>query len=352
MSILRPRTVRILHNQPGKPTPADTFRRVRVGLSRISVKKRIVLALFLVILVTIVVLPIVRDLERQELNAETRAQAPGRFVKLADGWVHYDTAGPADGPLVVLVHGFNGPMTTWNHTFAPLVRAGYRVLAYDLFGRGFSDRPDARYDLDFFDRQLEQLLAAVGANEEPLLLIGSSFGSVIASEFAVRRPTAVAGLILVGPAGFPSPNDESAGLLSIPLVSDYVFTTFGDQQLIDATRKYYVEPDRYPEAHASFREHLSFEGTKRAALATLQNSPLRDYSAGWNRVGRLDRPVLLVWGRQDVSFPYENHTAALRMMPQARLTTIEKAAHLPQYEQPKVVNRAILDFANEAMERQ
>lgn len=298
------------------------------------------------LVVTLVALPNVMDLEWQELNAETRAQAPGQFVEFAEGWVHYRTAGPPEGPPVVLVHGFNGPMTSWDRTVDPLVQAGYRVLAYDLFGRGFSDRPDAAYDLDFFDRQLEQLLAAVDMRE-PVLLIGS----IIASEYTLRRPEAVTGLILIGPAGFPSPNDESAGFLSIPGVSDYVFSVIGDQQLIGTTREYYVEPDRYPEAHASFREHLSFEGTKRAGLATLRNSPVRDYSAGWKRVGRLDRPLLLVWGRQDVSFPYENHTAALRMMPQSRLVTVEHAAHLPQYEQPQIVNREIVRFADEAFER-
>lgn len=281
--------------------------------------------------------------ERRALDDTTRALAPGRFVKLSDGWVHYRTAGAAGRPAIVLVHGFNGPMTTWNRNFDALAGAGFRVLSYDLFGRGYSDRPAVTYDLDVFVRQLEELLATTGFGEPPTL-IGSSFGSIVATEFALRHPDKTARLILVGPAGFPSPADRLAGFLGIPILSDYIYRIIGDRQMLAITRKYYVEPDRFPEAHAAFREQIAFKGYKRAALSTLRHSPLRDYASGWTRIGKREIPLLLIWGRQDVSFPYANHEAALRMMPQARLVTVEGAAHLPQYEQPEVVNASILKF--------
>ena len=85
-------------------------------------------------------------------------------------------------------------------------------------------------------------------------------------------------------------------------------------------------------------------GFKRAALSTIRHSPLRDDSGGWIGVGKLGLPVLLVWGREDVSFRYANHIDARRMMPQAKRVTVEAAAHLPQYEQPQLVNAAILEF--------
>ena len=75
---------------------------------------------------------------------------------------HYQLAGPPAVHTVVLVHGFSVPYYIWDPTFDGLVAAGFRVLRYDLFGRGWSDRPDARYDPNFFDEQLVQLLGAPG----------------------------------------------------------------------------------------------------------------------------------------------------------------------------------------------
>lgn len=307
-------------------------------------KKPFVLA-FLV-LALLAGLPLLTDQERYVLDDELRAEAPGEFVQIPDGRVHYQVTGRAGDPLLVMVHGFNGPLTTWNHNVEALADQGYQVLAYDLLGRGYSDRPKLTYDLDLFVRQLEDMLEALGARRQ-LSLVGSSFGCVVASEFTLRHPDRVQNLVLVGPAGFPSPADRSAGLLAIPLLSDYLYRVIGDRMMRSLTRKYYVEPDRYPEAHQSFDRQISIHGYKRAALSTLRNAPLRDYSSGWDRIGQQGKPVLLVWGKQDVSFPYANHSDALRRMPQAQLVTVEGAAHLPQYEQPGVVNAAILDFLAE-----
>ena len=72
--------------------------------------------------------------------------------------MHYEIGGPANGQPVVLVSGFSSPYAVWDRTFEGLTAAGFRVVRYDHFGRGLSDRPDARYDPEFFDNQLEDLL--------------------------------------------------------------------------------------------------------------------------------------------------------------------------------------------------
>src|SRR5271169_4886577 len=86
----------------------------------------------------------------------------GSYVSLGAGVTHFELAGPPDAPTVVLVHGFSVPYYIWDPTFDALTAAGFRVLRYDLFGRGWSDRPNARYDAEFFDQQLLQLLDALG----------------------------------------------------------------------------------------------------------------------------------------------------------------------------------------------
>jgi pimeloyl-ACP methyl ester carboxylesterase len=96
-----------------------------------------------------------------ELTAERRAASGGQYVTLSEGVTHYELAGATGETTVVLVHGFSVPSFIWDPTFEALKQAGFRVLRYDLFGRGLSDRPRGRYDLERFVRQLAELLRAL-----------------------------------------------------------------------------------------------------------------------------------------------------------------------------------------------
>lgn len=115
--------------------------------------------------------------ETRILDDEARRSAPGDFVRLPDGMVHYELKGPPDGQPVVLVHGFSVPYYIWDPTFPALAAAGLRVLRYDLFGRGFSDRPDLPYTMELFVRQLKDLLEALQVNI-PVSLVGLSLGGL------------------------------------------------------------------------------------------------------------------------------------------------------------------------------
>ena len=87
---------------------------------------RIFTKLLALALVLLVIAWFYLDEESTELNAETRAQFGETFVDLPAGTVHYELAGPANGEIVVLVHGFSVPSYVWDPTFAALVQAGFR----------------------------------------------------------------------------------------------------------------------------------------------------------------------------------------------------------------------------------
>ena len=113
------------------------------------------------------------DPEQLEIDQAVRASAPGQFVRLSDGFTHYEIGGPADGRVVVLAAGISVPYYIWDPTFAALVQAGFRVLRYDYYGRGYSDRPDIAYSQDLYVRQLAELLDAVHITQ-PIDLAGLS----------------------------------------------------------------------------------------------------------------------------------------------------------------------------------
>ena len=83
------------------------------------------------------------------MNNEARKGIPGQFIKLTNGITHYQSGGPDTGKTIILVHGFSVPYYIWDTTYDSLVQNGLHVIRYDLFGRGYSDRPDVKYDLAF-----------------------------------------------------------------------------------------------------------------------------------------------------------------------------------------------------------
>ena len=165
-------------------------------------KHRAVSSLVIVIILALVVPYFAFDRESTTLTETVRKRLPGQFVSLSDGYTHYQWDGPASGPVVVLVHGFSTPLFNWDRTAPALTDAGFRVLRYDLFGRGLSDRPKTDYNENLFDRQLSEIIQALKI-EGPIRLVGLSMGGAIVTIFSARHPALVEKLVLIAPAGFP-----------------------------------------------------------------------------------------------------------------------------------------------------
>ena len=162
--------------------------------------------------------------ELKPLDETERARAPGQFAELPDGKIHYRLSGPEGAPLIVMVHGFSTPAFIFEQNAAALREAGFRVLQFDHFGRGWSDRPSARYDMDFYDRELLGLLDALSITEHASF-VGLSMGGPIVAEFAVRHPERVARVFLLVPAGFDVAGTDGvqASLIRTPVIGDWLW---------------------------------------------------------------------------------------------------------------------------------
>ena len=152
-----------------------------------------------------------KDPENAAIDAMARAGAPGRFVALSHGITHYDIAGPDSGRTVVLVHGFSVPYYIWDSTVVALSQTGHRVIRYDLYGRGLSNRPDVRYDGALYRAQLNELLDSLRVTG-PVDLAGLSFGGFVTANFVAHFPARVRTLTLVDPmsAGASLPHIEQS----------------------------------------------------------------------------------------------------------------------------------------------
>jgi len=284
------------------------------------------------------------DPERLVLDDAARASAPGQFAKLSDGYTHYELAGPADGRVVVLAAGATVPYYIWDPTFKALVDAGYRVLRYDYYGRGFSDRPDVPFTQDLYVRQLSELLDAVHITQ-PFDLAGLSFGGAVITSMAARHPQRVRSLIYMDPA-FRTPSTLTP-LESSPKLWN-VFTAIIDERgWAEGQLGDFLHPEKFPDWPERYRPQLRYKGFRRARLSDLRANVDADQREELQAVGRSARPVLVIWGKQDPNVPFELSASLMAVMPEARLLAVDQAGHLPQWERPDVVQPAILSFLRE-----
>lgn len=286
--------------------------------------------------------------ERLDLDATTRSKFDETFIDLPSGVVHYELAGPEGGEMVVLVHGFSVPAYIWDPTFEFLVSAGYRVLRFDLYGRGHSDRPDTDYDFPFFAGQLEQLTTALEVTT-PFNLVGLSMGGPISAYFTNANPEKVSKVILFDPMVI-APSAEDISLLTRPLIGEYLANVYLMSQLASGQTDDFKDKDRFPDWESRFREQLQYRGFRRAILSTIREWPGADILGEYEKLGESGKPVHLFWGREDRTVPLALSEKVLDRIPQARLTVIDGAGHLPHYELPETVNPLLLERLTDSAE--
>ncbi len=283
---------------------------------------------------------IIDDTLRQSVSQSSGSA----FVSLPSGYTHYELSGADDAESVVLVHGFSVPNFIWEPTFRFLTEAGYRVLRYDLFGRGYSDRPKAKYDLNFFSDQLRDLLDALKI-DEPTNLFGLSMGGPITATFTTRYPERVKKLALFDPSGGEDiPRSLILKMMEIPLLGELLMGFFGRRTLTKGLAADFHNPELLEHFTTQFMLQLDYQGFEHAILMTLRNDALRNSLTTYHKVGEMSIPKLLVWGRDDKTVPYAQSSQVVASLPGVRFHTIEDSGHIPHYEDADQVNPVILDF--------
>jgi pimeloyl-ACP methyl ester carboxylesterase len=281
--------------------------------------------------------------ENLELNEKTRSAADGSFITLPAGTVHYELAGPPSARPVVLVHGFSVPYFIFDPTFEFLAAAGFRVLRYDLFGRGWSDRPLKPNSITLFVDQLHELLEGLGINS-PVGLVGLSMGGPISAAFTVRHPERVERNVFIDPAGTHPLPLGPLGIGLIPGVGELIAGLFGGERLVKGIASDFFDPALVEHFQARYRPQMRFAGFLRSILSTLRNGMLGDFSDTYRSLGSLQKPTLIFWGREDRTVPFAHSGDLVRLLPGAELQVVENCGHIPHYEKPDEFNPVLLDF--------
>lgn len=280
---------------------------------------------------------------REVLTDEVRKSLPGKFIKLTDGTVCYDWKGPADGNIVVLVHGLSTPKFVFDGNVDALVAAGHRVLVYDHLGRGFSDRPDIKYDRDLYVRELKELMDGLDI-QNPVDLVGYSMGGGNVVGFAARYPDRVKKLVLIAPAGFIPEYSGLASLVLVPGLGDWLMTMLGKATLVKGLKQEVDAGNTRPEMLTKFEEQFKYRGYLPAVLSTMRHYPMHDLSEDYEAVGRTDIPTWAIWGTEDKVVPFDGSKQVKNAIPQTQVIPVAGAAHSVTYARTKMVNRILIDI--------
>lgn len=282
--------------------------------------------------------------EIKELNDETRRLTGGSFVALSDGVTHYELSKSTSENTVALVHGFSVPSFIFDPTFRFLSEHGFRVLRYDSFGRGFSDRPATDYNIDLFVRQLVELLDALSLTR-PISLVGLSMGGPITATFTVRYPERVSRLVWIDPAGAqPLTFDRLLRFAARPMLGEVLLNLVGTGRFTRAVAAKTAAKDLDQNFQDQYFVQLQFKGTRNAILSTVRNHMLEPFIDTYRQVGKLHKPVMLIWGRLDDLVPLSQSEALVEAVPGMEVHIIENATHIPHYEKPEETNPLLLRF--------
>lgn len=281
-----------------------------------------------------------RDPEKLELDASSRDVLGGTYCVLSDGVTHYVLSGPANGPLVVLVHGGTAPLWIWNSLAQNLTQHGHRVLRYDQFGRGFSDRPVRTYNRALYARQLGELTDWLDL-PKPFDLLGVSLGGAIAVHYTAHHPTHVRKLVLISPL---INNYKIPALLRLPVVGELVLRLVGMRFMLHRFADLADTVPDFEPYRKRFEQQTAFKGFQRTLLSMMRNDALGNYDAVYRMVGRQRREVLLVWGRRDTEITPEMIADVRRLVPQLEFRPAPGAGHGIVLERPDLINRVVVEF--------
>jgi len=288
---------------------------------------------------------------------EIPASVPGdsRFVETNGVRLHVVEAGPDDGELLILLHGFPEFWYGWHETIAPLVNAGYRVVVPDQRGYNLSAKPDrvADYHVNELAADVAGLIDAY--DRETAAVAGHDWGAAVGWWLAIHRPKRLSAFTAVN--------------VPHPTVFEHTLRNSWSQRL----KSWYVlafQLPVLPEAVVSAGNwRLAVRGMRESSRpGTFDEEDFRRYRRAWNRDGafeamvnwyraivrdrptpetpRVEVPTLVVWGARDRFLQKSMAAASVEHCADGRLHTIDDATHWVVHEEPHRVATQIADHSD------
>ena len=273
--------------------------------------------------------------------------------KNGDVGLHAVAAGPRDGPVVVLLHGFPEFWHSWRKQIEPLAAAGFRVIVPDQRGYNLSSKPSGVAAYALTELVSDVIAIADQLSQRKILLAGHDWGAAVAWSTALMHPQRIAKLVVIN---VPHPSVMRKFLSRRP------------RQFLRSWYMFFFQIPWLPEAvFSAFDFHIGARSLLRSSRpGTFSPDDLAQYRAAWSQPGALtgminwyralfrsrakfpDKtvrvPTRILWGERDDFLLAEMAHESLRYCADAELFTFANSTHWLQHEQPARVSELLIDF--------
>jgi pimeloyl-ACP methyl ester carboxylesterase len=270
---------------------------------------------------------------------------PSQFVDLGGGLtVHLRDDGPRDAPVILLLHGANASLRTWDQ-WTRTLSTKYRVIRFDQIGHGLTGpNPTARYDAEAFTDTVNAVMNRL--NIKTFIIGGNSMGGWVSWEYARRHPDRLRGMVLVDAFGAkPKVEPElpiGFRIARTPVLRNAVLY-FTPRSLVEKSMHQSVSNQAIvtPAEIDEYWELLRYPGNRQA---TIDRSATMRASAMPTDVAGIKAPTLILWGAEDKLIPVDAATWFNTNIPGSKLIIYPKIGHLPMEEAAETSARDVMNW--------
>ena len=256
------------------------------------------------------------------------------FVKVEGYRVRFLEDGLSKSKHVLLLHGLGASAERWSRVL-PIFAKHFHVVAPDIVGFGYSDKPEVNYTMPFFLDFVKGFANSLGMDH--LNLVGASLGGHIAAELAITSRNRIEKLVLVTPAGIMKE--------PTPVLNYYIAAAM--YPTLDNAKKAFEQMAGNPNAvdmvyAKDFVNRMQLPNAKYAFMSAIMGSKAAPSLSG--RLGRIEAPTLIVWGEKDSMIPVRYAGKFQSKIKGSRLAIIKSSGHTPYFEKPEVFSNTVLEF--------
>ena len=293
------------------------------------------------------------DIPREELESRYAIGA-SQFLNLDDGSIiHYRDEGNDEGPVIVLLHGFNGSLFNFER-LVHLLAQDFRLVSLDLPAFGLTGAvPSENYTTENFMKTVSKFTHYLGI--EKFSIVGNSMGGHVAWRYALEYPDQIQGLILIAAGGVITEKDLERldqQKNDSPIVWKLMDSSFARKILLFFTPRFFAEqglltavadPKLVTEELVSqFHELALLEGSREAIMSMIRGD--RHSSGGPEIYNQISAPTLVIHGEEDNLIKVESSKYFEENIPKVEVKIYSNIGHLPMYEDPERTAKDIRSF--------
>jgi len=272
-----------------------------------------------------------------------------RFVNVDGARVHYQEFGDPANPPMILIHGYTASVYVWKAAAPLLADAGFHVIAIDLLGFGYSEKPAwFDYSIESQARMISRFMDRLGIGRA--VIVGSSYGGAVALNLTLDYPERVEKLVLSDAVCNDEPkNHPILRLASIRGIGEAITPFLVDSKAFMRLRIH----GTLAKANHHMITDERIESIRRPLYAADAHRSVLAASRAWHAdrleqdAHLINQPTLIIWGDEDTVIPIKHGYRLHEEILHSRFVILKNCGHVPQEEKSELFTELVSEFAHD-----